>query len=173
LSKGTIFFYFRTKQELFLAYTREEVDAWHKALDSRLELLIASGEEITIDAFLDVIDEFIRDKKSVFRLIAILGSIIEVNIDEETLYAFKIFLRNRMTRTGTLLEQLLDIFEPGDGVRFYQYSFFIFTGIYPMAKPVPRVKKILQKQELQMYTIDFEKTLLEMLRLLLRGWKAG
>ncbi len=171
LSKGTVFFYFKTKQELFLAYTRIQVDAWHNELDSWLERLIASGEKITIDAFLEMSRDLFKGKRTLFRLITIMDSIIEVDIDEETLFDFKMFLRNRMVRTGELLERLLDIFGPGDGIRFYLYEYFIIKGMYPMAERPPAVRRLHKRPELQMWNIDFEETLLEMLRILLNGWK--
>jgi AcrR family transcriptional regulator len=171
LSKGTVFFYFKTKQELFIAYTRAEINTWHNELDSRLERLIASQGKTSIDSFLDVIADSIRNKTSFFRLISILGSIIEVNIDDETAYAFKVFLYNRMVRTGGLFEKLFDLFQPGDGMRFYQYSFFVAIGLHPMTEPAPVMKRILKNPELHIYTIDFEQTFLNILGILLRGWR--
>jgi AcrR family transcriptional regulator len=170
LSKGTVFFYFKTKQELFLAYTRIQVDAWQNEVDSRLARLIATGKKIGIDAFLETMRDLIKGKRTLFRLITIMDSIIEVDIDEEILLDFKIFLSNRMVRTGELLERLLDIFRPGDGVRFYLYEYFIIKGMYPMAEKPPTVKRLHKRPELQMWNIDFEETLLSMLHVLLMGW---
>ncbi len=173
LSKGTVFFYYKTKQELFLAYSRVQIGSWHDEVDSRLEGLAAGRRKLGIEEFLGVIRELMRGRRTLFRLITIMDSIIEVDIDEAILLDFKLFLNSRMMKTGSLLDKIVDIFKPGDGIRFYLYEYFIIKGLYPMTDQPPAVKKLHKRPELKAWNIDFEETLIGMLRVLLNGWSAG
>jgi AcrR family transcriptional regulator len=165
LAKGTVYLYFKTKEELFLAIQRQQFEAWFSELDGRLRA--ARGGSVAQAAA--AIRGSLEARAGLARLLAILHTILEQNIDFDAALDFKRMLLDRLTRTGALLEECLPFIAPGQGANVLLQVYALIIGVQHLADPAPVVRQVLQAPELSVFKVDFVQSFSEALNTLLRG----
>ncbi len=172
LAKGTIFLYFRTKEELFLQLQIGEYKSWFNDINNRIRVLLQEAKKGSIDEFVKAIVSSAVDHPMLIRLIPILQVTLERNIDYRTALEFKRFLLNETLTTGALIEQYLPFLHQQDGAQFLLDLQILLVGLIQTAHPAPLVEQVLKKEGLDVLQINFEERLQETLTLLLSGRKA-
>src|SRR5579859_122328 len=104
LAKGTVFFYFKTKEELFLALFQQLLQAWSQEVETGLSQL-APGSPVSCVATL--FTHSLEHHSTLTRLFVITHTTLENNVEYEAMWNFKQWLSSRMTRIGSLLEHCL------------------------------------------------------------------
>ena len=170
LAKGTMYLYFATKEELFLALTERELYAWLAEVDARLN---EERPEWGIPDVVDIACATLDQRPGLTRLLAILSTVLEQNIDLETAIRFKRALLEHMLRTGALLERRLPFLSPGDGLRVLTRSHALVVGLRHLADPAPVVREALRQPDLVPFNIDFAGELRASMTLLLLGMRAA
>lgn len=169
LAKGTLYLYFSTKEMLFLAIQTQMFEAWFDEVDGRLAEIKAAGEHCTVEAFVDLIAGALENRPVMVRLIAILHTILEQNIDFDTALAFKQMLRARVLETGPLVEACLPFLKAGEGTRLLLQLHALIIGLQHMADPAPVVRQVLEEPGLEIFKIDFMQQFSSTLTVLLNG----
>lgn len=172
LAKGTIFLYFKTKEELFLQLQVRGYQSWFKDINRRLKGLSQQKKKINIQEFVDTIMASFKGNPALIRLTPILHVILERNIDYKTALDFKRFLLNELVATGRLIEQCLLFLRKNDGARFLLYFQVLLIGLIQMSQPAPTVKQVIEEEKMEVFRLDFEEKLSEMMILLINGMKA-
>lgn len=173
MAKGTVFLYFKTKEELFFQIASREFVNWFDAMDRLFAELIASGKKPAKAGVVDALRRVLVQHPLLPRLSAILHIVLEQNIGYEEARDFKKTLMDRLGRTGTLLEQCLPSLRPGQGVKFLLWMYGLIIGFTHMAEPAPVLRKIYdQEPELRKIQIDFHEHFFDALETVLDGWKA-
>ncbi|ACO45825.1 TetR/AcrR family transcriptional regulator [Deinococcus deserti] len=85
LAKGTLYLYFDTKEDLFLALLSEHLRAWLHDLTSELD----KSSPQTPDDVADVLLATSRDLEPLRRLLVLLGTVLERNARPELVASFK------------------------------------------------------------------------------------
>ncbi|HEY3645635.1 MAG TPA: helix-turn-helix domain-containing protein, partial [Gammaproteobacteria bacterium] len=68
LAKGTLYLYFKSKEEMFLAIYTDQLNAWFDELDAGLQ----PGGDASVAGFLKLIGDSLVSRPELLRLIAIL-----------------------------------------------------------------------------------------------------
>ena len=165
LAKGTLYLYFGSKEELFLAALERELAAWFDALGAQL----ARGGAIDPDGFGRVVARSLRERDTLTDLLTILHSVLEHNIDPEAALAFKRMLRDKLVDGGAVLQRVLPQMPPGGGVRLLIRVHALVVGLRQMADPSPSVAEVLRREELAVLRVDFEAELAAAIAALIRG----
>ena len=103
LAKGTLFLYFPTKEELFLALMESQLTQWFDAVDAELDSL----EEKSIPAVACLLANSLDERKEFTRLLAIHSTILEQNVSYESIFKHKQLILQRLVATGLRLEKSL------------------------------------------------------------------
>jgi len=169
LAKGTLYLYFRTKEELFLALVMEQLAAWFDAVDAALPQ-IGSGH---VDDVAQLIGDSLRARHGLTRLLAILSTVLEQNVSVDAALHFKQMLLLHLGQTGQRLETCLPRLEPGDGAHVLLRIHALIVGLQHLADPAPVVRHVMEQPGMQVFQIDFERELAECVQALLHGlyWK--
>jgi AcrR family transcriptional regulator len=167
VAKGTVYLYFKTKEELFLALQSEAFESWFDEMDTRLKEMQAAQESCTVDRFVDLLGRSIQDRLAMIRLIAISHAVLERNIDFSAALGFKQALRSRITQTGSLLEACLPFLKPGEGAQLLLRIYALVIGIQSVAEPTPIVQQALEKPGMECFKINFLDEFSEILTALL------
>lgn len=167
LAKGTLFLYFRTKEELFLALTVRELTAWFGRVDALLaELPCPASTESVADALADSVSQQV----GFARLMAILSTVLEQNISYEAALTFKQSLLAQMASTGARLERCLEFLPRNEGgIRLLMQCQALLVGIWHLADPAPVIREVLQRPEMGVFSVDFEREFRQTLLSLLKG----
>ena len=126
-SRPTIYNYFQTKEEIFLALFAREYDRWNEDLTGILE----SYEALSSSELADKIAKSLTKRKQLLKLLSMNNFDMEANSRQELLTAFK----TSYGRSMQLVCMLLGKFKPDMNITEIQnfiYIFFPFMfGIYP------------------------------------------
>ncbi len=166
LAKGTLFLYFRTKEELFLALTLKQLTNWFDGVDQQLAVLPAPAEP---SALVEMFAASLRECSGFTRLLAILATALEQNSSVEAILVFKQELLERMLRTGGLLEQALPFLSAGEGARLLMQFQALVIGLQHLADPAPAVQQVISAPGLQVFQVDFDREFRSMALTLLKG----
>lgn len=166
VAKGTLYLYFRSKEELFLAVYTDELDGWFDELDQKLG---QTRGEASIAGFLQILGDSLARRPQLLRLIAILHTVLEQNLDYATAKRFKSWLKERLQKTGGLIERYLPFLSPGQGTDLTLRINALVIGFQHMAEPSGVMREVLADEDLAMFRVDLQKALLGTLGTLLMG----
>ena len=141
LAKGTVYLYFRTKEEIFLALLDEQ---FHVLLQQVLDLFDApqTSTGTLIDAFLDTYIGFLREEPSFLRLAAMTNSVIEQNLDASIALDFKSRLIDKLLEIVAIVRNSV---EKGATTLLRVYGLTI--GLWQMLDWPDNVKPLLEQNE--------------------------
>ncbi|MBI2838376.1 MAG: TetR family transcriptional regulator [Acidobacteria bacterium] len=163
LAKGTLYLYFSTKEELFLQVALAEIGQWLDHLDKSLDRGL-KGRNVG-----DLMVRTLRPRQDLLRLLSILHAILERNVGDATVLAFKRSVLARVVATGARLERALPFLRSGEGVRILFRIYALVVGLWQVAVPGPVVARVLADPSVRAMRIDFFGALGEMLDALFAG----
>ena len=166
VAKGTLYLYFRSKEEMFLSVYTDQLNEWFDALDQ--ELRLAKGEA-SIANFVRFMGESLGRRPQLLRLIAILHTVLEQNLEYGAARRFKLWHRERVLASGQLFEAYLPFLEPGQGAKLLLKIDALVIGLQHLAEPSGVMRKVIEEEGMDLYRVELEKQLLETLSTLLMG----
>lgn len=146
LAKGTVYLYFRTKEEIFLALLDEQ---FHSLLQSIMTLFDApqTSTGALIDTFLETYVAFVRDEPGFLRLAAMANSVIEQNLDATIALDFKSRLIDKLLEIGQQLEFRAPQLRKGEGATVLLRVYALTIGLWQMLDWPDNVKPLLDQYE--------------------------
>jgi AcrR family transcriptional regulator len=165
LGKGTVYLYFRTKEELVLSIVSDELDGAFGALQG----LLAANGACSADALAHLLVTALADRPLLVHLATVLHSVLEQNIDLATAIQFKRQLAAHMTDTGATLERCLPSLRAGDGRKVFLRLHAMLIGFRQLADHSPIIAEAIESAGLSEFDIDFATELEGALAALLRG----
>ena len=162
-SRPTIYNYFETKEEIFLALFQREYDSWNEDLTAILE----GNEKLTKAELAEKIAASLAGRDQLLKLLAMNNYDMEANSRPERLVAFK----ESYGRSLGLMRELLLKFCPdmgGTEIRNFIYIFFPFMfGIYPYTSVTEKQKTAMKDAGIDyVYQTVYELTHSCLIRLL-------
>ncbi len=162
-SRPTIYNYFETKEEIFLALFQREYDRWNEDLTAILE----ENEKLTKAELAEKIAASLAGREQLLKLLAMNNYDMEANSRPERLVAFK----ESYGRSLGLMRELLLKFCPdmgGTEIRNFIYIFFPFMfGIYPYTSVTEKQKTAMKDAGIDyVYQTVYELTHSCLIRLL-------
>jgi AcrR family transcriptional regulator len=154
IAKGTVYLYFRTKEELFLAALERELEGWFDELDAAL----GTGQGWMPAAGLaDLVTGAFERRRLLRRLQALAGPVLERNLDADRGLRFKWRVAGRLSTTGSLLERRTVFLRPGDGARLLLHLQALAAGIQGISEPAPPMRGVLDAPGLELFRLEFAR----------------
>lgn len=126
LSRPSIYNYFETKEEIFLALLKREYDLWNEDLSSILE----NNESLSSEGFADLLAKSLEKRKRLLKILSMNHYDMEASSRLEKLTEFK----HSYGKSLDLVRACLEKFFPERDAQAFVYAFFPFMfGIYPYA----------------------------------------
>ena len=126
-SRPTIYNYFQTKEEIFLALFQREYDRWNEDLAAILD----ENEKLTKAELSDKIAASLAGRDQLLKLLSMNNYDMESNSRQEQLTAFKQSYGRSMQLMCMLLEKFCPDMSAAD-IQDFIYTFYPFMfGIYP------------------------------------------
>lgn len=169
VAKGTVFLYFGTKEELFLALTWQEYQRCFSELNKGLSRYLEAAIPCSIDDFIAIVRLALTENQTLLRLIAINSVILEQNIQQLAAFHFKMMLVQQMTHTSELIEKAMPFLSPGESKMILLQLQMLAVGAQHLAEPAPIVKQVIQDESLQMFNIEFDSIFFDTLKAILIG----
>lgn len=169
LAKGTLFLYFPTREALGLGLVERLLGAFLDDLDAKLGRLRAPTSPSRMAR---QFAEACADHPDLVGLLAILGTLLEHNIEEATALRFKRWLVGRMVLTGALLEKALPYLPQGGGARLLMQLHALVVGLHLQLPTSPVMARVLASPGMEPLRIDLVQELQFSARALIEGLRA-
>lgn len=141
-SRPSIYNYFETKEEIFLAIFKMEYENWTMELDDIRE----NNNKMTKDEFASALAHSLEDKKRLLKLLSMNMYDLEENSRMEKLIEFKSAYKNAIHAVKLCVTKFFNMTD--DDANKFIYSFFPFMfGIYPYAVVTKKQKEAMEKAE--------------------------
>lgn len=162
-TRTSIYNYFQTKEEIFLALLQREYELW--VVD--LKRIQDENEKMTVSEFADVIAKSLEERKNLLKIMSMNHYDMEENSRIERLADFKVVYGQSLTEVRNCLDKFfpeMTIQEKQDFI----YSFFPFMfGIYPYTFVTDKQKEAMKLASVNYaYMSIYEITYAEIKKLL-------
>jgi AcrR family transcriptional regulator len=155
IAKGTLYIYFKTKDELALDILGCEYENWFKELISFLNKTPTTDEKKLAKWIV-----LSLKRNSLFLELMPLGSsLFESNVDYDYLVAYKKNLHFLLTETSKLLSKALKLKNIESAANLLIQIHVTVQGLIPYGYPVNPIKDIILKNNLNLIDIDYFKHL--------------
>ena len=162
-SRPTIYNYFETKEEIFLALFKREYDRWNEALTAILE----GNGWLTKAQLADRIAQSLADREQLLKILSMNNFDMEANSRQEMLTSFKQSYGRSMQLMCMLLEKNCPDMSAAD-IQNFIYTFYPFMfGIYPYTAVTEKQKTAMREAGVDyVYKTVYELTSSCLIRLL-------
>ena len=162
-SRPTIYNYFHTKEEIFLALFEQEYNRWNADLEKILEI----DQKYSAEQIADLIAKSLERRAQLLKLLSMNNFDMEENSREELLASFKTAYGKSLKLFRGILEKHCPDMCDAE-VEQIMYVFFPFMfGIYPYAEVTAKQKDAMAKAEVDYkYQSIYEITYNCLIRLL-------
>ena len=142
-TRTSIYNYFETKEEIFMALLQKEYERWVEELDT----VIKTHTEMGRDDVADVLAVSLENRKLLLKLMSMNHFDMEENSRLERLVEFKVSYGASIKAVGRLLQKFCTDMSDGDRQDFI-YSFFPFVyGIFPYTRVTEKQKTAMEKAD--------------------------
>ncbi|MBU3917408.1 TetR/AcrR family transcriptional regulator, partial [bacterium] len=114
LSKGAIYLYFKSKEEIFLSQCVYKLKEWFAAI-------LQSVDYEKDQTAREVATQYVRyvvDNPLVLKITSLIKGVLEVNIDDEFVYQTKLEIAALLTSAGKMLADLIPGVTEREGTKF-------------------------------------------------------
>ena len=165
LAKGTMYLYFRTKEEIYLAVHEQQT---HQFFDTLEALLARERNRPSLKRLTRNVVEAIRQHPS-FLPLAIQCPEFERNADLDVVAHCKAGIGARLQQIGASIEVTYPRLKKGDGARLLIRSYGLMLGLWQLTAPTPARERLLERAELAVFRLDYMVQLEAALYALWRG----
>jgi AcrR family transcriptional regulator len=158
LAKGTVYLYFRTKEEIFVALLEDRFTQLFAALGPLLAQL-AFGRADAGRAFAIAYSSLVRDSGDLLELAALANTVLEKNLPIEPMQRFKRNLADGISQAGALLEERVGARAPGWGATLLLQTYALTLGLWQALDFPPALRAMVQQLALGVLDRDFHAEL--------------
>lgn len=139
-TRTSIYNYFQTKEEIFLALLQREHEAW--AAD--LEAILEGNDSLSAAAFADALAGTLQRRGCMLKLMSMNLYDMEGNSRLENLVSFKMAYAGALSAVTRCLEKFFPSMTPGD-IQEFLYALFPFLfGVYPYTTATQKQKEAME-----------------------------
>jgi len=164
LAKGTLYLYFRTKEEIFLALLAQEF----ASLLQLVQEVFSSTPVPPPSEYLARYVAHLDRHPELLRLDSMAYSVLEQNMGEPQLRAFKLGLTEGLVNAGALLDQALGL-PAGRGTTLLMRTYALTRGLWQSLDYPPAMRAVLADPVFAPIRPDFRSELTEALAEYWRG----
>jgi len=142
-SRPTIYNYFQSKEEIFLALFEREYDRWN----ADLEIILNSDQEYSGDQLADLIAGSLERRAQLLRLLSMNNFDMEENSRGELLTSFKRAYGQSIKNFRMILEKHCSGLSRSEADQIIYVFFPFMFGIYPYAEVTAKQKEAMKEAE--------------------------
>lgn len=161
MAKSNVYRYFETREALLLELLWGEWVAWFQGLLARPPRR-GTGSK-ALEALVRRVAHDLAARPRLCALTAALPSVVEQNVSEETLAAFKAQSLAFFREIARFLHARVPDLTEARYAQLVHDAVAVLTGLYPFATPAPAVARVLERPELAFFRRDLATDLARIL----------
>ena len=154
LAKGTVYLYFGSREEVLLAVHEKQTHEVFDVVERSLAAPDADSRRVVREGL-----EYLRAHPEFYPLAGNCRGMLDTNIGTAAALAFKIGIGTRLEPLGARIEALYPGLRAGEGAALLMNSYALIIGLWQQADPPLCLRKVMQRPEMAVFRIDFEKQL--------------
>lgn len=166
VAKGTVYLYFKTKEEIYLGLHQLWID---RKLDAFAALLQDSNTPLDGAVIGTAMAEVMLSEPHGLVTASTCHSLMETHIELDAAFEFKLKLAQRLGTLGNLIEQRFPQLAPGSGARLLVRAYAMTLGLWQLMDTSSRWRKLETAKGLEVFNADFATELHAALIALWRG----
>ena len=168
-TRTSIYNYFQTKEEIFLALLQREYEAWI----ADLEAVLHGHQRMTAEEFANELAHTLERRALLLKLMSMNHYDLEDNSRMENLVAFKKAYGNSMRTVTCCLEKFFPQMTVGD-IQSFLYAFFPFLfGVYPYTVVTDKQRRALELAHANYVFLSIYEMVRSFAETLLRSFASG
>ncbi|MEO8134040.1 MAG: TetR family transcriptional regulator [Betaproteobacteria bacterium] len=165
LAKGTMYLYFKTKEEIYLAVHDQQL---HQFFDTLEALVTRERSRPSLKRFTRNVVDAIKQHPA-FLPLAVLCPEFERNTELNVVARVKARTGTRLQQIGATLETIYPRLKKGEGARLLIRSYALMLGLWQLTAPNIYRQKLLERDDLAVFRLDYLQQLEAALYALWRG----
>ena len=166
-TRTLIYYYFHTKEEIFLALLQREYEAWIEDLTTMRKC----HQKMTVDQFAEELAHSLERRSRLLKLMSMNHYDMEANSRMENLVAFKTAYGNSIRAVTCCLEKFFPQMAVSD-IQGFIFAFFPFMfGIYPYTVVTEKQREALEKSHTNYVFLSIYEITKSMVVKLLQGFE--
>lgn len=164
VAKGTLYLYFRSKEEIFLAVLEELHLQWLQTFQRNGEF-----DESIMLTLIDNSCGYIEETPLFMQLACMSTSVIEQNVDSKILLTHKNTLARAMKEAAGSLSRLTGSLSEEEAAALITRTYAMLLGLWQLSHPAENINKVLMSPSLQILRPEFSTSARQSLQQL---WQA-
>ena len=169
LAKGTVYRYFQSKEQIFLALLAEDFAGLFSALESIIAQLPQPLSEAA-EPFAQRYLALLQQSPTLLPLLALLNAVLEQNLQQQQLLAFKQQLASALDTLGAKLAASFSELSPASASQLLLHSYALTLGLYQCTHLPAAVQTLVQQAGMIQLQRDFAAELTAALKASWRGF---
>jgi len=154
VAKGTVYLYFGSREEVLLAVHEKQS---HELFDVVERALAAPA--VTAASVVRAGLRYCRGNPQFYPLAANCRSMLDTNVSTDAALAFKLGIGKRLQTLGARIEELYAGLKAGEGAALLMNSYALIIGLWQQADTPLSLRPVMERPEMRIFKIDFEKQL--------------
>ncbi len=150
VAKGTLYLYFRSKEEIYLAILEEYHQKWLTTFHKQ-----GHFDESIMLTLLDNCVGYMQDNPLYMQLATIGSTVIEQNVDSKILLVHKNHQAKALRDAAKYLCQMLPHMTEDEAAALIMRSYALLIGLWQLSHPSDNIAKVLMSPSLQILQPDF------------------
>ena len=154
LAKGTLYLYFRSREEVLLALHEEQSHEVFEVIERALASPGADARSVLAAGM-----TYLRAHPEFYPLAGNCRGMLDTNVGAKAALAFKVAIAQRLEPIGKRVEALYPGLAPGEGAALLMNSYAFIIGLWQQADTPLVLRDAMKRPEMAIFRIDFEKQL--------------
>jgi AcrR family transcriptional regulator len=154
VAKGTVYLYFGSREEVLLAVHEKQSHELFDVVERALNAPQPTGKSVVRAGL-----AYVRAHPQFYPLAAGCRGMLDTNVSTEAALAFKLGIGKRLQVLGARIEQLYPGLKAGEGAALLTNCYALIIGLWQQADPPLSLRPVMDRPEMRIFKIDFEKQL--------------
>ncbi|OOM81669.1 DNA-binding transcriptional repressor AcrR [Clostridium puniceum] len=168
-SKGIIFYYFNSKEKLFLEIFKREYEKRCNSIIEEIKQLGSLSFDSLILFLLKEMNQLLDENSLYVRLTALMNSTLEDNLDYETAFDIKQMFYSIGLKIGELITERVSDITIEDCMKMLMTQHAIIVGYKSLTKTPDNIKQAIRENHMNAFDINFKESALQAMKYYLEG----
>jgi AcrR family transcriptional regulator len=154
VAKGTLYLYFGTREEVLLAVHEKQTHELFDVVERSLAAKEPTGESVVRAGL-----RYLKAHPEFYPLAGNCRYMLDTNVGTTAAFEFKSRISVRLQALGQRIEELYPRLAPGEGALLLMNCYALIVGLWQQADVPLSLRAVMQRPEMQIFKLDFERQL--------------
>ncbi len=166
LSKGSVYLYFKTKDDIILHLFIHQLRQWHLAVEQELE---GCPDTISVEQYARVTTRYVVENPLLLRMGGMATGALGEQSGKGAVLDVKIQLAQILDQRSQLTSRLFPGLTMGQWRKVHLRIYALIFGLWQMFYSPPQVRRLLKEAKIEIFAVEFSQNVVESVAIFLKG----